>query len=266
MSALEEKLGDLHRILKELGSMLVAFSGGCDSAFLLKTAVDVLGNGAAGLTASSPIHPAGELDAAVRFAGDIGARHIVVASGELDDAEFAANTLRRCYVCKRELFSVCLREARALGLAWVADGSNADDLGDFRPGREAAAELGVRSPLVEAGLSKQDVRDAARSLGLETWNKPALACLASRIPYGTAITRDLLRRIDACEAFLGRLGLRVVRVRCHGDTARIEVGPDEIGALLDPETRTAVVRFFVGAGFRRVTLDLQGYRTGSMNE
>jgi uncharacterized protein len=263
---LEGKIDELRRILRSMGSVLVAFSGGCDSSFLLRMAALELGAGAAALTAASPTHPARELDDAKRFAAGIGVRHLVVESREMDDPEFTRNSRRRCYVCKKEIFGLCLEHARRLGLAFVADAGNADDLDDYRPGREAAAELGVRSPLVEAGFTKQDIREASRRLGLGTWDRPAFACLASRFPYGTAITPERLEAVGACEDFLRGLGFRVLRVRYHGEVARIELGPEEMARCLDEKLRSQILARFRKSGFAYAALDLQGYRTGSMNE
>jgi len=266
-TGLDAKMRRLEETLRAMGSVLVALSGGCDSAFLLRAARDALGAGnVAALTAVSPTHPPGELREARALARAAGVRHRIVPSGEMADGEFTSNPPTRCYRCKRELFTLCRAAADELGLACVADGSNAGDLGDFRPGRDAAREAGVRSPLVEAGLGKADVRALSRRLGLRTWDKPAGACLASRIPYGTEITPERLRRVGRCEEFLRRRGLSPVRVRLHGDTARIEGKVADLRALLDEPARGAVVRFFKRQGFVYVTVDLEGYRTGSMNE
>jgi uncharacterized protein len=262
----EGRTRELRRVLRTMDSVLVAFSGGCDSTFLLKMAALELGDRAAALTAASATHPARELAEARSLASAMGVRHLVVESRELDDPGFAGNSERRCYVCKKELFGLCLDQARKLGLAFVADASNVDDLNDYRPGREAAAELGIRSPLVEAGFTKQDIREASRRLGLATWDKPAFACLASRFPYGTAITAERLAAVGACEDFLRGLGFRVLRVRYHGDVARIELAAEEMDRCLDADLRSRILEQFRKEGFAYVTLDLQGYRSGSMNE
>jgi uncharacterized protein len=264
---LDEKYLRLKEILREMGSVLVAFSGGLDSTFLLHQAKTVLGNdGVLALTATSPTYPQHELDESRDLAALLGVRQLVVASDELEIPGFAANTPRRCYHCKDALFTLCLDQARDHGLAWVADGANIDDLGDYRPGREAAAELGVRSPLLEAQLNKTEIRYLSRELNLPTWTKQPFACLSSRFPYGTEITLDRLRQIDRCETFLRQQGFHTFRVRYHGDTARIEVDPLEIPRFADAAVRTAVVEACKTAGFTYVALDLQGYRTGSMNE
>ncbi len=264
--AVDEKIQDLARILSEMGSVLVAFSGGCDSTLLLKVAHDTLGDKAAALTASSPTYPDGELKQAGLLAKEIGVRHITLDSNELEIPQFSDNTPKRCYFCKTELFKLCVKEARKLGLACVADAGNMDDLNDYRPGRDAAKELGIRSPLIEAGLDKSDVREASRRLGLRTWDKPAMACLASRFPYGTEITQEKLSRVARCEEQLGALGFRVLRVRYHDETARIELGREEMSRFGDEDMRDRVVALFRREGFVYVTLDLAGYRTGSLNE
>jgi uncharacterized protein len=259
-----DKLAHLRQIFSEMGSVLVAYSGGLDSAFVLKVATDVLGDRAVGLTAVSPSLPERERVDAERIAKALGAHHIVVDTNELADPNYAANPQNRCFFCKSELYRTTTREQTARGLAAVVNGTNTDDLGDYRPGLEAARKAGVRSPLVEAGLSKAEVRELARTLGMDVWDKPASACLSSRIPYGTPVTRERLAQIGALEDALKDLGLRQVRVRHHGELARIEVARAELERAF--AARDAIVGAGKRVGYTFVTLDLAGYRTGSLNE
>ena len=264
---LENKFQELKNILTDLGSAVVAFSGGVDSTFLLQTARDVLGsNRVIALTATSPTYPSHEFNESVRLANELGVQQIVVDSNELEIPGFAENPPRRCYHCKKELFEICLNKARELGYAEVLDGSNLDDLDDYRPGREAATELKVRSPLLEAGLTKEDIRALSRKSGLSTAEKQPFACLASRFPYGTRITAERLQQIDRCETFMREKGFHTFRVRYHDETARIEVGLDELSRIIDDKLRLQLLAEFKSAGFTYVSLDLQGYRSGSMNE
>ncbi|HKZ16702.1 MAG TPA: ATP-dependent sacrificial sulfur transferase LarE [Geobacteraceae bacterium] len=265
MDSLQEKYEKLREIIENMESVLIAFSGGVDSTFLLKVAHDVLGDRACAVTAVSPTYPDSEFREAVDLARRIGARHLVVESNELDIPGFAENPEDRCYHCKRELFGKLAEKARELGISWLAEGSNMDDLGDYRPGRRAVAELSVRSPLLEAGLSKEEIRRLSRDTGLPTWDKQPYACLSSRFPFGVRITGERLHMIETCEDFLKGKGFRTYRVRFHDETARIEVGEEEISMFLEPDLRREVSEFFRSAGFIHVALDLQGYRTGSMN-
>jgi uncharacterized protein len=266
MDKLQGKYDRLKSILTEMGSVLVAFSGGVDSTFLLRVAHDVLGDRACAVTATSPTYPESEFRSSAELARLIGALQIVVESNELEIPGFAANPKDRCYHCKRELFRLCAGKGAELGYAVIADGSTIDDLDDYRPGRRALAELAVRSPLLEAGLGKPEIRALSRDLGLPTWDKQAYACLASRFPYGVEITPERLRMVESCEEFLKGSGIRTYRVRYHGETARIEVAEEEMPRFLEPAFRKALLDFFRKAGFVYVALDLQGYRTGSMNE
>lgn len=264
--SLDEKMNTLRNLLRDMRQVVVAFSGGVDSTFLLRVAADTLGRGnVVALTATSPTYPEFEFRQACDLAREIGVEQLVIESNELEIPGFAENPPRRCYHCKHELFSLCLEKATERGIATVLDGSNLDDLGDYRPGRDAVKELKVRSPLLEAQLTKDDIRQLSRDLGLRTWDKQAFACLSSRFPYGTQITAERLRQIDRCETFLRENGFAHYRVRYHDAIARIEVAPEEIARLLDAGLREQLVAEFKAAGFTFVTLDLQGYRTGSMN-
>ena len=263
---MDAKLEGLKEILSAAGGILVAFSGGVDSTFLLKVAHSVLGDRALGLTASSPTAPPGELEAARELAGVIGCRHIVIDSHELDNPSFSENPVNRCYFCKDELYRICRQQADRLEIATVADGTNLDDLKDHRPGLKAAKEWRIRHPLVEAGMTKEDIRRHSRDLGLPSWDKAAIACLSSRFPYGVEINVERLQKIGACESVLKELRFREFRVRYHDEVARIEVAAPEIDRLFDQEIRATIVRRFKEIGFTYVSLDLEGYRTGSMNE
>lgn len=264
---LEGKLQILRREIEGFGSLAVAFSGGVDSTFLVKTAHDVLGDRMIAVTARSESFPERELREAEEFCEKEGIRHEVVLSEELEIEGFRHNPKNRCYLCKHELFEKILGIAKEKGIAFVAEGSNMDDNGDYRPGLTAVAELGVKSPLRDAGLDKAEIRRLSKAMNLPTWNKQSFACLSSRFVYGEEITRDRLHMVDQAEQLLLDLGFHQVRVRIHGGTiARIEVLPEEFPRLMRDEIRRTIVMSFKNYGFAYVTMDLQGYRSGSMNE
>jgi uncharacterized protein len=252
--------------LRAWPSLVVAYSGGVDSAYLAYAASRVLGRQALAVTADSPSYPERHRAMALAIASDFALQHEVIHTDELDRPEYRANATDRCYFCKHELYTKLTAIARARGFAAVADGSNADDRGDYRPGRRAAREFGVVSPLDEAGLSKADIRALSHAAGLPTWDEPASACLSSRIPYFSEVTDAKLRQIESAEAALRALGFRVLRVRHHDDIARIELGRDEMPRALDPLVSAAIERELRALGYKYVTLDLKGYRLGSLNE
>ena len=264
--ALAEKLANLEATLAGYPAAVLALSGGVDSTFLLKVAHGVLGARLTALTTVSPTNPVADTESAIAVARELGVRHVVVDANELDIPNYAANPLDRCYFCKHHLYEICLAEARRLGDAVIVDGVNLDDLGDYRPGLRAAEEQHVRHPLAEAGLSKAELRTLSRALGMRTWDRPASPCLSSRFPYGTPITLERLQMVSRAEDTLHALGFREVRVRFHGDIARIEVGAAELARFAEPTLRQRAVEGIRAAGFRHVTLDLDGFRSGSLNE
>jgi len=266
MLTLDDRIAGLRRLLAELDRVVVCFSGGVDSGYLLAEAVDCLGERAVALTAVSPSLAAEERADAQALAHRLGARHVLVDTDELDDARYTSNPVNRCYFCKTEVYGRAVDEARRLGVSQVLDGFNVDDRGDHRPGRLAAREQGVRSPLDELGFTKANVREAAQRLGLPVWDKPALACLSSRFPYGVTITLERLTRVATCERTLRDLGFRVCRVRFHDTKARIEVETQEIARLRTPAIRRQILGRFLDAGFDTVTIDPRGYRSGALNE
>lgn len=263
---LDKKYETLCAILQEMGSVVIGFSGGVDSTFLTYAAHDVLKDRVLAVTAVSPTLPASEKEDAVSMAKQIGVSHVVVPTTEFDDETFVQNPPDRCYICKKIRFSALVELAQQKGYQWVVDGGNVDDLGDYRPGMKAIKELSqfVRSPMIEAGLHKEDIRALSRRFGLKTWDKQSAACLASRIPYGTTLLPQRLQAIDNAEQFIAPYIHGSLRVRYHGDVARIEVGVDEIPAIL--AHREAIVSYVRKCGFTYVTLDLGGYEMGSLNE
>jgi uncharacterized protein len=263
---LQEKYQSLKDIIKEKESAAIAFSGGVDSTFLLKVANEVLADKVVAVTATSSTYPKRELNEAIKYAEDMKVKHIIISSEELDIEGFALNPKNRCYYCKKELYTKINNIAKEEGVNYVFDGSNLDDTGDYRPGMQAAKELHVISPLKEAGLTKEDIRELSKDLGLLTWNKPSFACLSSRFPYGNKITLSKLTMVDKAEQILLDMGITQVRVRHHGEIARIEVEPSEREKFFDVEVMDRIGNEFKKIGFTYVTLDVLGYRTGSMNE
>ncbi len=260
------KYQKLRHILKKMGKVLVAYSGGVDSTFLLKVAGDVLADKVLAVIAASETYPEQERKEAAKLAKRLNIRYRIIHTSELEDPDFISNPPQRCYFCKKELFSKLKKMAKAEGISYILDGSNYDDRLDFRPGAKAARELGIRSPLREAGLGKQEIRQLSRRFSLPTWNKPSLACLASRIPYYVKIETKSLKQVAKAEDYLRRIGFSQIRVRHHGRTARIEIDQDEFPRIIAKRVREAVVSNFRKFGYIYITLDLVGYRTGSMNE
>jgi uncharacterized protein len=260
----QAKLQQLQQILRDLKSCAIAYSGGLDSTFLIKVAYDTLGKNAVAVTATSSTYPKRELQDAKLFAKTIGIPHVIIHSEELDIAKFSDNPPNRCYYCKKELFKKIKQIAQQHHLNAVLDGSNADDRFDYRPGAKARKELGIRSPLYDVGLSKQEIRDLSQSLHLKSSEKPPLACLASRFPYGTKITKERLKQVESAEEYLFSLGIKQSRVRYHNHIARIEVASDDFPTILLQAKK--IIKRFKTLGFTYITLDLEGYRTGSLNE
>jgi len=262
----KEKLNKLQRLLKDMGGLVLAYSGGVDSTFLLRAAKDALGDKVLAITAVSPTYTREEHERACEMALALGVRHISIQTNELENPDFLKNSSQRCYYCKKELFHKLRTIADQEGILFVVDANNQDDCSDYRPGRIAGQEAEIRSPLIEAGLNKKEIKELSREMGLLTWDLPATACLASRFPYGEALTLEKIKRVDQAEKFLRDLGFRRVRVRSHERLARIELDADVLNKFFDDTLRSKVLRKLKDLGFIYVTLDLEGYRTGSLNE
>jgi pyridinium-3,5-biscarboxylic acid mononucleotide sulfurtransferase len=266
LPALDIKEARLFESLGALPSLVIAYSGGVDSAYLAYAATQILGRKAVCVTAESPSYPERHRELALRLAREFGFNHTIIHTDEMSRPEYRANPANRCYYCKNELYTRLSALARASGIEAIADGSNADDRGDYRPGRQAAREFGVRSPLDEADLTKDEIRELSRRAGLPTWDEPASACLSSRLPYFSEVTDEKLRMIEKAEAVLRGLGFRICRVRHHETLARLELGRDEMARALEPEVAESIDREFRAIGYQHVTVDLRGYRLGSLNE
>lgn len=265
-TGLGEKEQKLFEILRQMERTIIAFSGGVDSSYLAYVAHAALGRNALAITALSPSVPERQKQEALDFARRFGLNHRVIETGEVDKEEYRKNPPNRCYFCKTELYEKLQALALQLGIPWIADGTNLDDLGDYRPGRQAAAEYNVRSPLAEAGMTKQDIRQLSRRAGLPTWDRPASPCLSSRFAYGIEITREKLQVVERGEELLRALGFRQFRVRYHGELVRLEFAGNELLRALDPEMARTLAKEFKKLGFKYITLDLEGYRSGAMNE
>ena len=266
MNIKKEKLNNLRKILSEMRSVLIAYSGGVDSTFLLKVAREELGDKVTAVTVKSEIHYLSEITDAKKIAQKFKAKHLFIDIDILSNKEFVNNPKERCYICKKEIFSRISKIAKELNLTFVADGSNYDDLRDYRPGMKAIRELKIRSPLQEALLTKDDIRLLSKEMDLPTWNKPSNSCLATRIPYGDEITLEKLKKIEEAEDFIHNLGIEQVRVRCHNKLAKIEVGGEDLLLLMEEDLREKIIAKLKKLGFIYIALDLQEYRTGSMNE
>lgn len=264
--SIEKKYEVLKQYLQELDSVVIGFSGGVDSSFLATVAKNVLGDKAVAITVQSVFNPRREITFAQRFANSLAIAHEILHVNVLAIENVADNPSNRCYYCKKGIFSLLKKEAEKRNIKTVVDGSNMDDLDDYRPGMQALEELGIKSPLRYACLTKENIRELSRKLGVVTWNKPSSACLASRIPYGEVLTKKKLARIEAAEEFLTKYDFQQLRVRCHHELARLEVSQDDFCKLLDPVIRTEIIAYLHELGFLYITLDLQGYRTGSFNE
>ena len=262
----KSKFNTLCKILEDMGTVVVAYSGGVDSTFLLKAASEILRHRVLAVTAISPTYTQNEYERACGLARSFGVRHITIETDELEDPQFRDNPPNRCYYCKTELFRKLRTIADSEGIDFIVDASNLDDCSDHRPGMIAAIEVGIRSPLIEAQLTKEEIRALSRKMNLPTWDQPSMACLASRFPYGETITLEKINRVGRAENFLHGLGFKQVRVRSHGSLARVEVAPDRIDELCDPKVRKKIVKELKVLGFAYLTIDLEGYRTGSMDE